>query len=97
MRALGRLRAAQAVETLVNLHSLAAIESIQNILESNAVDVATEVLTKVARLQPFEVSIPWSDPSRSCAGPHGWKSREVDCSLVKQLARQELIRRGLEA
>jgi HEAT repeat protein len=97
VRALGKLKASQAVLTLVSLKSWDAMSSIQKILESSSQDVPTDVLVKVIGLDQFQEVVPWSDPQRSCSGPHGTELREVDCSLVRQLARQELIRRGVEA
>ena len=73
-----------------------AVNVLRQVLEAYAATVPTEDLcavvglTKVVqiRVNPHYCA---NDPD----SPNHFEE-EVDCSLVKQLARQELIRRGLE-
>jgi HEAT repeat protein len=101
--ALGQIGDARAVEPLVatvvnakNLRELATpmpveepILALEKVLERVAAEVTTEELRKIVTLGD---SIHVSSPTEVCM----YWSKTIDCSHVKQLARQELIRRGLE-
>ena len=103
-KALGQIGDARAVKPLVatvvntkNLRELTypmpveePILALEKVLERSATEVPTEDLHKVAAL---EDSVFISTPPETCM----YWEKTIDCSHVKQLARQELIRRGKEA
>ena len=68
-----------------------AIEGLTSVLSRSAEDVSTEALRSVAALSNVVQLYSWG----GCES--GSRDDPVDTSLVRQLARQELIRRGLEA
>lgn len=75
----------------------AAIGSLQQLLETSARDLATDALRLVLTLDNvIQLEIHTTDSA--CAYSATWTTEErVDVFQVRQLARQELIRRGLEA
>jgi len=83
-----------ALEPLVTLamtHPTEGIISVlQQVLERASASITPENLRTVACL---------NDMVQNITSQHicGYEERKVDCSRVRQLARQELIRRGLEA
>jgi hypothetical protein len=98
--ALGKIGDARAVMPLVTV-TLAheyrkempiAISALERILEGAAADAAPKDLRAVARLKKM-VKIVYIGGD---CGPGQETEMLVDCSHVNQLARQELIRRGLE-
>jgi HEAT repeat protein len=68
------------------------IRLLQRILERFAARLASEDLRVVAQLNDV---VQWREV-QGC-NERGWIEETVDCSYVRQLARQELIRRGLLA
>ncbi len=94
-RVLGELRDPRAVPPLVKLTSdgqvaEAAIEALQRTVEHTAAGITTEDLRSVLHLD----NVVQLHPGGSMHFP-GDYSKAVDCSQVKLLAQQELIRRGL--
>ncbi len=96
---LGQIGAVRAVGPLVELLYVgrdsdldAAIEALLTILKSAAMDIATEDLRQLAGL----ASVVRLKAQYSRNLYIGDKTIPVDCSHLKQLAQQELIRRGLE-
>lgn len=96
---LAKVGDARAVETLIkafyhNIESLPSLDSIieklQLVLEADAAKIAAEDLRRVADLRD-RVEIRWVDYCDG--GPCRQQKSRVDCSQVRQLARQELIRR----
>jgi len=68
------------------------IRVLQRVLEQAPADATSQDLQEVIRLNDvLEIR-----ESQGC-GPPSWIEIPIDCSQVRQLARQELIRRGLEA
>ncbi len=71
-----------------------AVNALKQILEVSADDMPPEDLRVVARLKKvFQIQY------KDTGSEYGlyWYEEKVDCSQVRQLARQELKRRGLEA
>jgi hypothetical protein len=70
-----------------------ALWALREVLEAEAQDASTDDLREVARLEDLVRlrSTDW------CAGRDQPYKVTIDCSHVRQLARQELIRRGIEA
>jgi HEAT repeat protein len=101
-QALGQLGDARAVKELVRLADTdhfpgcgkTAINALERILERNAARLASEDLQRIAQLLGVfeEHCEAYMDPDALV-----FRRESVDCSYVKQLARQELIRRGLLA
>jgi HEAT repeat protein len=96
--ALCRLSEARAIRPLIaaladkKLHnSGGVVRTLQRMLEQDVEKISVADLRSLASLNSF---VEIGQHSDKC----GWTyEREVDCSPLKQLARQELIRRGLEA
>lgn len=94
---LGRLSNGQIVGQILKLISEkdtagTAIAVLHKVLETRTTEVSTENLRAIARLQ--EALPPHSASANGLSMPveHG----PIDCSPVKKLAQQELIRRGLK-
>jgi HEAT repeat protein len=89
---IGDARALAPLMTLVlnNKNIDDVVDALRKILENSASSASPEDLQAVMRLSNIEIVNP-----AVCSFPEF--RRTVDCSLVRQLARQELIRRGLEA
>jgi HEAT repeat protein len=71
-----------------------AVIWLRSTLNRVAANATEEDLRAVASLTLFEWGVTYADPH--CGADNEWGNVPIDCSQVKQLARQELIRRGLE-
>lgn len=69
-------------------------EVIRRLLERSAHDVSVDSLLALTRLETG-VELRWGRGG-ACTSPYSYRA-EVDCAQLRQLARQELIRRGIEA
>jgi len=94
--ALARLEAASAVGPLVaqtaKIYCAAsAVSALQKLLESVPGEVSVQDLTSVVQLGDHVVQFRFA--SKNCQGNYEDK---ISCSLLKQLARQELLRREVD-
>ena len=91
-RTLGKIGDVRAIKPLIycayNRNSQTAINSLQKILEFEVEKIQVTVLNEILNLKNVYMSK--SNPNCS-------SETVLDCSLARQLARQELIRRGIEA
>jgi HEAT repeats len=96
-KTLGKIGSARAVEPLVTFahkdqkSAQTTVTALQLVIERAGSDIAPEALRLVATLDNV---VQIHDHSQC---NHSWTTTEtIDCSHLRQLARQELIRRGLE-
>jgi HEAT repeat protein len=103
VEALGEIGDARAVAPLVGLATdsdsgtaRSGVYVLKDLLERVATQVPTETLREItASKRFFEWQMYEAPPG--CSMVPTWHVQDVEASSVKQLARQELIRRGLKA
>jgi len=96
---LGKIRDARAVQPLLDLTKDSeiagkAVHAMEHILRDAVASVATETLLAVADLA-YVFQIQWQ--TDDCGGRSEIGEKKLDCWQLRQLARQELIRRGIQA
>jgi len=97
-RALGEIGDTRAVDPLISAIQNKDIaedtrDALCRIMEKSAAEINVNCLRSIAQLT--DVTQIYSSPGCSYYGSH--HQGKLDCSRLKQLARQELIRRGIEA
>lgn len=106
IEALGQIGDARAMEPLVAIYleqkaaaeawnidrAWTVVNALRKVLENSAPSILPKDLQAVAHLNNIVVVLP---AVPECRIPE--EVKKVDCAQIKQLARQELIRRGLEA
>lgn len=99
-KALGEIKDARAVQPLVDLTrdrlvAEVAVGALEKILCGNATSVKTESLQAAANLTSRSQTL----FGHSDCSDNKWEigKKDLDCWQVRQLARQELIRRGIQA
>jgi hypothetical protein len=97
LRQIGDVRAVKALVALTTDREVAetALHALQRILESNATGVDTEALHRVAALERVVQSRRQFTSSGGIVYLQG-ATESIDCAHVRQLAWQELKRRGIE-
>jgi HEAT repeat protein len=97
---MGNVRAFGPLVTLTTDGEVAQIATgaLQKLLESNASEIPLEDLQRVVTLnEVVQIVHQWDTCGGFLSREVEPSSKRIDCTQIRQLARQELIRRGLEA